>query len=71
MLVEIVVVAKMPSQETKWYKDPRLVAYLDEMRQRNLEFMSKCHLCDAKSDGIKAIKEKLYPVCSNHQNDGV
>lgn len=57
----------MPSQETKWYKDQRLVAILDDMRKRNMEFMAKCYFCDNKSSEIKAIKEKLYAVCSDHE----
>lgn len=57
----------MPSQETKWYKDQRLVALLDDMRKRNMEFMGKCYFCDNKSSEIKAIKEKLYAVCSDHE----
>jgi hypothetical protein len=56
----------MPSQETKWYKDPGLIAYLDSLRKKNLEFMSKCYFCDEKSEGIEAIGYRLYPVCPNH-----
>ena len=56
----------MPSQETQWYKDVRLVQYLDEMRRRNMAFMAKCYFCDQKSEGIKAIDYRLYPVCPNH-----
>jgi hypothetical protein len=59
----------MPSQNTQWYKDPRLVQYLDEMRRLNLEFMSKCYICGQKSEGINAIAEKLYPVCGTHIKD--
>jgi formate dehydrogenase assembly factor FdhD len=58
----------MPSQETKWYKDARLIQALDEIRQRNQAFMSYCHYCGAKSIDIKAVKEKLYPVCQEHQD---
>ena len=57
----------MPSQNTKWYKDVQLIQYLDQMRLRNLGFMSKCYFCGAKSIGIKAIEEKLYSVCSDHE----
>jgi len=56
----------MPSQETQWYKDVRLIQYLDEMRRRNMAFMAKCYFCDQKSEGIKAIDYKLYPVCPKH-----
>ena len=57
----------MPSQYTKWYKDVQLIQYLDDLRQRNLGFMAKCYFCGAKSIGIKAIQEKLFSVCSDHQ----
>lgn len=56
----------MPSQNTQWYKDVRLVQLLDDMRQRNLAFMAKCYFCDQKSEGIKAIGYQLFPVCPNH-----
>ena len=59
----------MPSQNTKWYKDVQLIQYLDQLRLRNLGFMSKCYFCGAKSIGITAVKEKLFPVCSNHESD--
>jgi hypothetical protein len=58
----------MPSQNTQWYKDVRLIEALDVMRQRNMDFMSKCYFCGAKSIGIKAIQEKLFSVCSEHEN---
>jgi hypothetical protein len=56
----------MPSQNTKWYKDMRLIEALDQIRQRNLGFMSYCYFCGAKSTGIEAVKEKLYSVCEEH-----
>lgn len=56
----------MPSQETKWFKDVQLIQALDNLRLRNMDFMSKCYFCGAKSIGIKAIEEKLYSVCSDH-----
>jgi hypothetical protein len=59
----------MPSQYTKWSEDIRLIQYLDDMRQRNLKFMSKCYFCGATSIGIKAIQERLFPVCSEHQEN--
>lgn len=58
----------MPSQETKWYKDIQLIEALDSMRQRNMDFMSKCYFCGAKSIGIKAIEEKLFSVCEEHSD---
>lgn len=61
----------MPSQNTKWYKDVRLIEALDAMRMRNEAFMAKCYFCGTKSIGIKAIEEKLFPVCSDHENNGV
>lgn len=60
----------MPSQNTIWYKDVQLIQYLDELRQRNLGFMAKCYFCGDKSIGIKAIAEKLYSVCSDHEISG-
>jgi hypothetical protein len=57
----------MASQNTKWYKDVRLIQALDDMRRRNEKFMSICFFCDAKSVGIKAIAEKLFPVCDDHK----
>ena len=56
----------MPSQHTQWYKDVRLIEALDQMRQRDLGFMSKCYFCGAKSIGIESVKEKLYSVCEDH-----
>lgn len=56
----------MPSQHTKWYKDHRLVKALDDMRQRNMEFMSKCYYCGAEAVAIKSIGERLYPACDVH-----
>ncbi len=61
----------MPSQETKWYKDIKLIEALDKMRQANLDFMSKCYFCGAKSIGIKAIEEQLFSVCYDHEFNGV
>jgi len=61
----------MSSQQTKWYKDARLIQALDEIRQRNQAFMSYCHYCGGKSIGITAVKEKLYPVCEKHQDNGI
>lgn len=59
----------MPSQNTKWYKDIRLIQELDSLRQRNYGFMSNCYFCSAKSIGIKAVEEKLYAVCDKHQEN--
>jgi len=53
----------MPSQNTKWYKDMRLIEALDQI---NMAFMSYCYFCGAKSTGIEAVKEKLYSVCEEH-----
>jgi hypothetical protein len=58
----------MPSQETQWFRDVRLIEYLDSMRQKNMAFMSKCYFCDQKSHGIKAIDYRLYAVCPNHDS---
>jgi len=61
----------MPSQNTQWYKDVRLIQMLDEMRKRNMAFMAKCYFCDEKSEGIKAVGYKLFPVCPNHANPDI
>ena len=58
----------MPSQNTQWYKDVKLLEALDRMRQADLDFMSKCYCCGAKSIGIKAVEEKLFSVCNDHQD---
>ena len=59
----------MPSQNTKWYKDVRLIEALDAMRRRNEAFMAKCYFCGSKSIGIKAIEEKLFSVCAIHEDN--
>jgi hypothetical protein len=59
----------MPSQHTQWYKDSRLIEALDQIRQRDMGFMSYCYFCGNKSTGIKAVEEKLFSVCSNHESD--
>ncbi len=61
----------MPSQNTQWYKDVRLIEALDAIRQRDMAFMSKCYFCGAKSIGIKAVQEKLYSVCPDHEYPAV
>jgi len=61
----------MPSQNTQWYKDTRLIEALDQIRQRNIGFMSYCYYCGAKSTGIKAVKEKLFAACDKHQENNI
>jgi hypothetical protein len=56
----------MPSQETQWYKDVRLIQMLDDMRKQKMAFMAKCYFCGQKSEGIKAVDYRLYAVCPNH-----
>jgi hypothetical protein len=58
----------MPSDQTKWYKDVRLIEALDVLRKRNLDFMAKCYFCGKKSQGIKAIGYQLFAVCPNHES---
>ena len=58
----------MPSQQTQWYKDVRLIQMLDEMRKRNKTLWSKCYFCDQKSQGIKSIDYRLYAVCPDHDS---
>jgi len=38
------------------------------MRQKNMDFMSKCYFCNEKSHGIKAIDYRLYAVCPDHED---
>ena len=57
----------MPSQHTQWYKDQRLVEALDKIRKNGQAFMAVCYFCSKKSEGIKSIGHRLYPVCSNHE----
>jgi len=59
----------MPSRNTQWYKDLRLIEALDQIRQRNIGFMSYCYFCGNKSIAIKAVEEKLFSVCTNHESD--
>jgi hypothetical protein len=56
---------------SQWSKDIRLIEALDQIRQRNQAFMSYCYFCGDKSTTITAIKEKLYPVCSTHEDSRV
>ena len=49
-----------------WHEDVRLINELDTLRQRKLGFMEKCYFCSKDSQGIKAIDQRLYAVCSNH-----
>lgn len=58
----------MPSQYTQWYKDQRLIEALDKIRQSGQAFMAICYFCKEKSEGIKSIGHRLYPVCSDHEN---
>jgi|SanBayMetagenome_1026888.scaffolds.fasta_scaffold468082_1 hypothetical protein len=59
----------MPNKNTQWYKDSRLIEALDQIRQRNMGFMSYCYFCGAKSIAIKAVQEKLFSVCGSHESD--
>ena len=59
----------MPNKNTQWYKDSRLIEALDQIRQRNMGFMSYCYFCGDKSIAIKAVQEKLFSVCGNHESD--
>lgn len=54
---------------TSWSEDIRLIEALDAIRQRDMAFMSKCYFCGDNSIGIKAIEEKLYSVCGEHEHE--
>jgi hypothetical protein len=40
--------------------------YLDFLRQKNKEIMSKCYYCDGFAITIRADGYAIYPVCKNH-----
>lgn len=42
--------------------------YLDMIRKRNKEIMSKCHYCDGFAINIEADGYAIRPVCKNHDN---
>ncbi len=40
--------------------------YLDSIRQKNKEKMSKCYYCDGFAISINAEGYSIRPVCKNH-----
>lgn len=40
--------------------------YLDMIRKRNKEIMSKCYYCDGFAINIEADGYAIKPVCKNH-----
>jgi len=40
--------------------------YLDMIRKRNKEIMSKCYYCDGFAINIEADGYAIRPVCKNH-----
>lgn len=43
--------------------------YLNFLRQKNKDIMSKCHYCDNFSITITADGYAIYPVCKNHMSE--
>jgi hypothetical protein len=50
-------------------KDPRMLAYLEEVRRRNRLRMSKCYICGAEAKWIIAKKHEIHPVCKEHADN--
>jgi hypothetical protein len=50
-------------------KDPRVQAYLEEVRKRNRLRMSKCYICGAEAKWIIAKKHEIHPVCKEHTEE--
>jgi hypothetical protein len=50
-------------------KDPRMQAYLEEVRRRNRLRMSKCYICGAEAKWIIAKKHEIHPVCKEHTEE--
>jgi|LauGreDrversion4_1035100.scaffolds.fasta_scaffold40319_4 hypothetical protein len=50
-------------------KDPRMLAYLEEVRKRNRLRMSKCYICGAEAKWIIAKKHEIHPVCKEHADN--
>mgnify|MGYP006267382361 CR=1 FL=1 len=42
--------------------------YLEFLRKKNKQFMSKCFYCDRFAITIKADGYNIYPVCKNHDD---
>jgi hypothetical protein len=50
-------------------KDPRVQAYLEEVRRRNRLRMSKCYICGGEAKWIIAKKHEIHPVCKEHADN--
>jgi hypothetical protein len=47
-------------------KDPQIAAYLEHVRQRNLEEASRCNVCKKQSTGINSDGYRILFVCDDH-----
>jgi hypothetical protein len=54
----------MSYEQDAWTK-----AYLESVRQRNKDRLSKCFICKKQSTTITAILHKVLPVCDIHNID--
>lgn len=52
-------------------KDPMMAAYLQHLRNRNLEEASQCYICKKQSTGINSDGYRIKFVCDDHFEAGV
>jgi hypothetical protein len=50
--------------------DPWMDAYITNLRQKNKERMSKCHICKGNATTVTAIKHMVLPSCEEHSTNG-
>ena len=43
--------------------------YIQFLREKNKNFMSKCHYCNGFAITIRADGYSIYPVCKNHMDE--
>jgi hypothetical protein len=46
--------------------DPWMDAYIAQVRKRNADKMSRCHICKGKATTVTAIKHMVLPSCEEH-----
>lgn len=51
---------------SNYYKDPRMLAYLQHLRDRNIERSRYCHICRAEATGINSDGYRILFVCDQH-----
>ncbi len=47
-------------------KNPEVAKYLNIVRQRNKQMVSRCHYCGKKTIGINCEAHKILFVCQDH-----